>query len=339
MHRCFIGYPQIKCEKRDDTQSSVSMMGEEQARRILVYGAGPVGTILAFQLQDAGFDVTVLARGQRLEYIQRYGVMLEPSDTGRATSRKVDVIDRLFPEDAYGLVIVAVGKNHYSRVLPFLSANIYTPNILFLGNNVEGSGEMVRLLGRERVLLGFPFMNGTIEGRAVQYKTAEKTSISIGELDGGASERLTWITGLLEGAGFNVVANRDMEAWLKYHAVVILPLACAYIKAGRDVKVLTGDREGMTGVIKAMREGFSVLKELGHPFALESLRRLEGLPMMLAVPYLRRELNKAELEYVITRGEAMKGELEVLDEEFSKLKGPTSLQTPIYDELRKNIKK
>ena len=314
-------------------------MNEEQARRILVYGAGPVGTILAYQLQDAGLDVTVLARGQRLEYIQRYGVMLEPSDTGKATSRKVNVIDRLFPEDAYDLVIVAVGKNHYSRVLPFLSANIYTPNVLFLGNNVEGSGEMLRLLGRDRVLLGFPFMNGTMEGRAVQYKTAEKTSISISELDGRVSERLTWIMGLLEGAGFNVVANQDIEAWLKYHAAVILPLACAYFKAGRDVKGLTGDRESMTGVIKAMREGFSVLKELGYPFALESLKRLEGLPMMLAVPYLRRELNKAELEYVLTRAEAMKGELEVLDKEFSKLKGSISLQTPIYDELRKNIQK
>ncbi len=312
-------------------------MDEEQARRILVYGAGPVGTILAYQLQDAGLNVTVLARGQRLEYIGRYGVILEPSDTGRATSRKVNVIDRLFPEDAYDLVIVAVGKNYYSRVLPFLSANIYTPNVLFMGNNVEGSGEMVRLLGHDRVLLGFPFMNGTIEGRAVQYKTAERTSISIGELDGEASERLTWIMELLKGAGFNVVNNRNMEAWLKYHAAVILPLACAYIKAGRDVKVLTGDREGMTGVIKAMREGFSVLKELGHPFALESLRRLEGLPMMLAVPYLRRELNKAELEYVLTRAEAMKGELEVLDEEYSRLKGSTSLQTPIYDELRKSL--
>ena len=312
-------------------------MDEEKARRILVYGAGPVGTILAYMLQDAGLDVTVLARGQRLEYIQRYGVMLEPVGTERATSRKVDVINRLFPEDAYDLVVVAVGKNHYSGVLPFLSANIYTPNVLFLGNNVEGSGEMVRLLGRDRVLLGFPFMNGTIEGRTVQYKTAEKTSISIGELDGGVSERLTWITELLEGAEFNVVANRDMEAWLKYHAVVILSLACAYFKAGRDVKGLTGDRESMTDAIKAMREGFSVLKELGYPFAMEGLKRLEGLPMMLAVPYLRRELNKAELEYVLTRGEAMRGELEVLDEEFTKLKASTSIHAPTYDELRKSL--
>jgi 2-dehydropantoate 2-reductase len=314
-------------------------MDEEQSRMILVYGAGPVGSILAYQLQDARQDVTVLARGQRLEYIQRYGVMLEPSDTGRSTSRKVNVIDRLFPEDAYDLVIVAVGKNHYSRVLPFLSANIYTPNVLFLGNNVEGSAEMVRLLGRDRVLLGFPFMNGTIEGRSVKHKAAEKPTISIGELDGGASERLTWIPELLEGAGFNVVANGNMEVWLKYHAAVILPLAFSYIRAEYDVKRLTGSREDMADMIRAMREGFSVLKELGHSYALDSLRRLEGLPMMLAVPYLRRELNKAELDYVLTRGEAMTGELEALDDEFSELKGSTSVQTPAYDELRESLEK
>ena len=320
-------------------RSPVPIMDGEQSRRILVYGAGPVGSILAYQLQDARQDVTVLARGQRLDYIQRYGVMLEPSDTGRSTSRKVNVIDRLFPEDAYDLVIVAVGKNHYSRVLPFLSANIYTPSVLFLGNNVEGPGEMVRLLGRDRVLLGFPFTNGTIEGRAVKYKAGEKTTISIGELEGVDSERLTWISDLLEGAGFNVVANRSMEAWLKYHAAVILPLAFSYIRAEYDAKRLTSGREGMTETIRAMRECFGVLKELGHPFALESMRRLEGLPMMLAVPYLRRELNKAELDYVLTRGEAMTGELEVLDDEFSELKVSTSVQTPAYDELRKCLEK
>ena len=314
-------------------------MDGEQSRRILVYGAGPVGSILAYQLQDARMDVTVLARGQRLEYIQRYGVILEPSDTGRSTSRKVNVIDRLFPEDAYDLVIVAVGKNHYSRVLPYLSANIYTPNVLFLGNNVEGPAEMVRLLGRDRVLMGFPHMNGTIEGRAVRYKAAEKTSISIGELDGGGSERLTWIEGLLKGAGFNVIPKGNMEAWLKYHAAVILPLAFAYIRAEHDVKRLTGGRDGMAEVIRAMREGFDVLKELGHPYALDSLRRLEGLPMMLAVPYLRRELSKDELDYVFTRGEAMTGELEVLDEEFTRLRASTSVQTPTYYELRKSLEK
>lgn len=304
--------------------------------RILVYGAGPVGSYLTYQLQDAGLYVTILARDKRLEYIERYGVMLEPSDTGKPTSRKVSVIDRLFPEDAYDLVLVTVGKNHYSGVLPFLSANIFTPNILFLGNNVEGPGEMVRLLGRERVLLGFPIMSGVMAGRIARYKTGEKTSILMGELDGSDSERVKWISEALGGAGLEVSPNPAMEAWLKYHAAVILPLAFAYIKVGRDEERLK--RKDLNLVLKAIREGFSVLKEIGHADVPEDFRWLEQLPTVLAVLSLRRRLSKPELEYVFFKGEAMQGELEVLDEEFRGLIQSTSVQTPVYNKLSRYLK-
>jgi 2-dehydropantoate 2-reductase len=244
-------------------------LNETKNLRILVYGAGPVGSYITYQLQDAGLDVTILARDKRVDYIRRYGVVLEPSDTGRTTSRKVSVIGRLFPEDAYDLVLVTVGKNRYSGVLPFLSANISTPNVLFLGNNVEGPGEMVRLLGRERVLLGFPVMSGVMAGGVARYKTGEKTSIMMGELDGSDSERINWISEALEGAGLEVSLNPDMEAWLKYHAAVILPIACVYIEAGRDMKEM--DRKGLNLAIRAIREGFSALKGEAMHGELETL--------------------------------------------------------------------
>lgn len=308
-------------------------MNEAKGLRILVYGAGPVGSYVTYKLRDAGLDVTILARDKRVDYIRRYGVVLEPSDTGRTTSRKVSVIDRLFPEDAYDLVLVAVGKNRYSGVLPFLSANISTPNVLFLGNNVEGPGEMVRLLGRERVLLGFPVMSGVMAGGVARYKTGEKTSIMMGELDGSDSERIKWISEALEGAGLEVNLDPDMEAWLKYHAAVILPLACVYVDAGRDMKEL--DRKGLNLAIRAIREGFSALKEVGHTVVPKGLRWLEQLPIMLAVPYLQRELSKHELEYIFVKGEAIQGELETLNEEFRELIHSSPSQTPVYDELSK----
>jgi 2-dehydropantoate 2-reductase len=127
-----------------------------------------------------------------------------------------------------------------------------------------------------------------------------------------------------------------MEAWLKYHAAVILPLAFAYIKVGRDVERL--ERKDLNLVIRAIREGFSVLKEIGHANVPKGLRWLEQLPMVLAVLSLRRELSKPELEYVFVKGEAMQGELEALDEEFRELIQSASFQTPVYDELSKYLK-
>lgn len=305
--------------------------------RILIYGAGPIGSFFAAKLGESEQDVTILARESRLRTLSRYWIVLENQDGVETARFKVPTLERLSPVDAYDLVLVAVGKNHYPGVLPFLAANISTPNILFLGNNAEGPGEMVRLLGRERVLFGFPGVNAMIDGRVVRYKVDEMPSLTLGELDGIESERITWIKELFEGAGFEVNVSPNMETWLKYHSAVILPLALAYARAGRDVKEFNRDREGLNLMIRAIREGFGVLQALGHTEVPSGLRRLERLPMKLATLYLRRELNKVELEYVLTKGEAMQDELMALHKEFQGLISSTSVQTPSYDELSQNL--
>ena len=42
--------------------------------KILVYGAGVIGTLYAARLQEGGHRVTAVARGQRLADIRRYGL-------------------------------------------------------------------------------------------------------------------------------------------------------------------------------------------------------------------------------------------------------------------------
>ena len=44
--------------------------------KILVYGAGNLGSLYAAKLKDAGHDVTILARGKRLHCIREHGILL-----------------------------------------------------------------------------------------------------------------------------------------------------------------------------------------------------------------------------------------------------------------------
>jgi 2-dehydropantoate 2-reductase len=45
--------------------------------KILVYGAGVLGSLYAARLADSGNDVTILARGQRLIDIRANGIVLD----------------------------------------------------------------------------------------------------------------------------------------------------------------------------------------------------------------------------------------------------------------------
>ncbi len=44
---------------------------------ILVYGAGVIGSVYAARLQQAGYNVSLLARGQRAVSLRTHGIQLK----------------------------------------------------------------------------------------------------------------------------------------------------------------------------------------------------------------------------------------------------------------------
>ncbi len=48
--------------------------------KILVYGAGMIGSIIASQLKKNNQDVTILARGQHAADLRSYGIVTHPFD-------------------------------------------------------------------------------------------------------------------------------------------------------------------------------------------------------------------------------------------------------------------
>ena len=137
--------------------------------KILFYGAGVMGSLYAARLKESGQDISVLARGQRLEDIREHGIALEDIGTGKRSTTRVNVVEGLDLEDAYDLVVVMMPKIHLPEILPVLAANRHTPNVLFMLNNAAGPGEMIDALGWERVLMGFPGAGGTRQGHVVRY--------------------------------------------------------------------------------------------------------------------------------------------------------------------------
>ena len=113
--------------------------------RILVVGAGVIGSFNAARLAEGGHDVTLLARGRRLEELRERekAWCWRDARTGkRQPPPAVPLVERLDPYDVYDL---AVGdRPAQSRSLPccrFWSAR-RIPNVLFLGDNAARPGRI-----------------------------------------------------------------------------------------------------------------------------------------------------------------------------------------------------
>ncbi len=304
-------------------------------RKILVIGAGVLGSLYAGKLHQAGYDVTLLARGNRLQELRQSGLLLQ-EDSSEAIERfAVEVTDRLDEQDAYDLVLVVVRKNQLPSVLPMLKDHQHTPNVLFLVNNAAGPEALVEALGKERVLLGFPGAGGQRQEGVVRYRLVSKAQpTTIGEVDGRMTPRLEQIAQVFRDAGLPVATCANMDAWLKTHVALVSPVANALYLAGGSNYRLADTRDGLVLMVRAVKEGLGVLRALDIPITPARYQMLSWLPEPLLVAGLEKAFKSSQAELVLARhANAARDEMTTLAEEFQVLALLSGKATPAIDAL------
>ena len=305
--------------------------------KVLVYGAGVLGSLYAARLYGSGQDVSILARGQRLADLREQGIVLEDAVTGQRSVAQVPVVEELAPDDAYDWVLVIMRKSQVSALLPTLAANTRTPNVLFLMNNAAGPAEMIQSLGYDRVLLGFPGAAGVRVGHVVRClagRGSRKATATVGELDGRTTQRLEALRQMLEGAGFAVTIEPNTDAWLKTHVALVSPIANALYMTGGDIHRLAHTRDALVLMVRAIREGFQVLQALNIPIRPTPLQILPWLPEPLLVAIAQRLLDTSVAEIAVAgHANAARDEMKLLADEFRALTLSTTVPTPAMERL------
>ena len=230
---------------------------------ILVYGAGVIGSVYAARLQQAGYNVSLLARGQRAVSLRTHGIQLENASTGKKTTTQVAVVEQLAPTDKYDVVIVTVRLDQLHSILPVLAANHEIPTLLFLLNNPAGLRQFEEL-DPQRVVPGFPAVGGVRKGDIVHYIAVRQVPTMLGEADGHVTPRLRDLAVLFKKAGFKVGLSPDMQAWLKIHAITDMGIIAAVMMTGGSAQ-LARSRRNVVMLVQAIREGLLALRALGTP--------------------------------------------------------------------------
>ena len=303
--------------------------------KILVYGAGVIGTLYAARLQDGGNRVTVVARGQRLADIRRYGLVLEDVvGHGRSTTQ-VDTTERLGPNDQFDAALIAVRRDQVASVVPELTANYRIPTLIFMLNNPTGSSDLAQAVGRDRVLLGFPGAGGTRDGHLVRYVMIAQQPTTLGELDGQRTARLRNLVETFRQCGFPTTTSRDMDAWLKAHAFFVTAISGAIYMAGGDCHRLSEDKATAALMAEGVREGYSAVRALGHSVEPVALRVLfTWLPPAFAIYYWRRFFASEMADYVFGRhARAASREMRELANDCRSLLEKSRIEAPALRQL------
>jgi 2-dehydropantoate 2-reductase len=307
--------------------------------KILIYGAGVLGSVAAARLARAGADVALLARGRRLEDIRRDGIVLERFEDGTRTQTRVPVVDRLGPDDAYDLALVVMGMNQAPTVLPALAANRRTPNVLFVGNSVSAD-ELTAALGT-RVLRGFLLAAGTkLPDGTVRYACRERSREGwiIGEIDGSISPRLEEIGAALDGSGIKVELCPAIDAWLKTHAAMICALGAAVYIAGGTPAHLAKDPAAAKLAVGGLKESLRALRKLGVPLLPKGVLLYLWIPAPILTFLLRRMLRSEEVAFGFAHADKARPEIRLILDGLMVFLRRGSRPLPALEELNRQFR-
>ncbi len=312
--------------------------------KILIIGAGPLGSLYASLLHEAGNDVTVLARNEHYNFLKENGIVLINEFTQEKIIEKINVVNSLNADDYYDLVIVLMRKNSVKNLLPILSKNKKIPNFLFMGNNASGFDEYLNYLPKEKILFGFPGGGGTLKNHIAHYIDSEKPNgkrlpITLGEIDGTIKKRTKQIQELFESSDVPVNIVENMDGWLKYHAAYVVPLAGALLKTGDNYK-LADDKNTIRTYIRAVKEAGKVLSELGYNNQLPTkIKSFYWNPEWITIKILKLVFKSKFAEIaMMMHVNAAKDEMLELGNDLITLRNQTLIKTPNLVELIKCIK-
>jgi 2-dehydropantoate 2-reductase len=242
--------------------------------KMLIVGAGVIGTVYGAHLAAAGNTVSVLSHGPRTDEVATGGLSARDVLSGQRAHAEAAVVPDGSGE--YDIALVAVRRDQLASACAGLAALAGKPAVVFFGNNPAGRSAITGDLPGD-VYLGFPGVGGLMAGGTADYVRIRQQPTALQQ---SSDPRLAALETALAGCGFAVRRVTEMDGWLAYHAAFVACIAAALYRCGTDPARLAADRATLTLMCQAITEAFAALRADG----------MAGLPRNLAVlhtPLLR----------------------------------------------------
>lgn len=283
--------------------------------RILIVGAGVIGSAYALRFARYGLDVTVLARGKRLDSLNRNG--LRYNDNGTIKQIAIKTIEKLENDDVYDVIFVPVRYDQAESALSAIKNN-KSRTIVTLTNTV-GYDAWLEIAG-DRLLPGFPGAGGDIKGDVLyaQFGTEKHQGTFFGEINGRRTERVKQLAQLFESVDLHYEIQQDILAFHVSHAALAIANKHFYTNDGM-VDVETARSESTLSKIAAdIKQNLRLVEQAGIPVIPPKTKAVGEWPDRDIMAWYRRMLSNDFILDVKLGNHAVsqKAEILLLNEAF-----------------------
>jgi 2-dehydropantoate 2-reductase len=235
--------------------------------KILIVGAGVIGTVYGAHVAAAGHQVSLLRHEPRTDDVAARGMCARDVLEGERLKVEADIV----PDASghYDLVLVAVRRDQLASAYAELGVLAGKPAVLFFGNNPAGLAAVPGDLPGD-AYLGFPGVGGVMAGGTADYVRIRQQPTA---LQRSPDLRLAALEAALSSRGFAIQRVADMDGWLAYHAAFIACVAAALYRCGTDPIRLAEDRPVLALMCQAITGAFAGLRSQGT----------QGIPRNLSV--------------------------------------------------------
>ncbi|NMB55399.1 MAG: ketopantoate reductase family protein [Leptolinea sp.] len=265
--------------------------------KILVIGAGVIGTIYGYILAQTGNEVTHYLRAGKSKLFEN-GIRMRLLD-GRGKKTKeyeavysLKMTEELSADHDYDLILVSVRHYQLESVLPLLRDFAGKADVLFFNGNWDGMEIINTYLLPSQYLWGFPVAGGGYTKEKL-LNAALLDEIRLGELDGEISPRLLRLKKVFEKAHLKVDVQTNIKHWLWVHFAINSGVIGAAFKAGGASQLLSSIPR-LCDAILASREALEICKRRGvNVQAFEDAKAFYQSPLLGAIAiWLMMKVNK-----------------------------------------------
>ena len=221
----------------------------ERIQQVAIVGAGAMGAMYAAHFAQTGFDVALVARGERADRL-RAGLTVN----GTPLVAEVIDVDLGAPHEPADLIIFAVKDRHLPQAIDEAAALVGPETIMVsVINGLDSEEQIAARFGPERVLLCVALgMDAERDGHEVRFRQPGRLVFGEASNTEPPSPIVVRVQEALDRAGLEWQTPPDMrhQLWWKFMVNTGINQASAVLRAGYGAFQPEGDaRELMMALI------------------------------------------------------------------------------------------